>query len=234
MIAAYKVTKDTRHSRVLDDITLTLNSGEFSVLFGPSGSGKSTLCRTLALIDLPDKGIINLLGKEYVFPAANVNINPPYPQVGYVYQQLYLWPHLTNGQNIYLPLDTIESADEGYINYLVDFFDIKALMSRYPNECSVGQKQRIAIIRALALKPKYVFFDEITSALDRIQSKKIVDLIVDLRSQEIGVALVTHQLDLVANKADKFIFLFQGRIVEFGTRSILFEPDSNQLKDFMA
>ena len=104
MIKAKNLFKSIGNSAILKDINLELNKGEINVLFGPSGSGKTTLCRNLSLLDSPDKGEIEILDQKYSFPKATKFDKLPYPKISFVYQQLFLWPHLTNEQNILLAI----------------------------------------------------------------------------------------------------------------------------------
>lgn len=233
MIKATNLYKSFGHSEVLKDINLELNTGDINVLFGPSGSGKTTLCRNLCLLEHPDKGQIEILGNQYSFPSKR-NINSlPYPKVSFVYQQLFLWPHLTNGQNILLAFGKNAGNFNGQYLELVKTLQIEEVLGRYPNEISIGQKQRVAIARALILNPEFIFLDEITSALDIVQTKNIADLIIRLKKQQIGILLITHNLTLFKNIADKFIFMNNGVIVEIGTKDIFTKPQSNELKTFL-
>jgi len=174
MIRANNIYKQIGNATILKNISLEINKGEVSVLFGPSGSGKTSLCRNLALLDYPDKGEINILGNAYSFPANGKFKNLPYPKIGFVYQQLFLWPHLTNKQNILLALGKNAESRQEQFEELVELLEIKEIIERYPNEVSIGQKQRVAIARALILNPDFIFLDEITSALDIVQTKKII------------------------------------------------------------
>lgn len=235
MIIARNLYKSIGSLEILKGINLELNKGEINVLFGPSGSGKTTLCRNLSLLDSPNKGEVEILDQKYIFPQAKaIKFDKlPYPNISFVYQQLFLWPHLTNEQNILLALGKSGTSQNKEYKELVDFLEIKDVLKRYPNEASIGQKQRVAIARALILNPEFIFFDEITSALDIVQTKKIAELIQELKSKKIGILLITHNLELFKNIADNFIFLYNGKIEDKGTKTIFTNPTSVELIKFL-
>jgi ABC-type polar amino acid transport system ATPase subunit len=217
----------------LKDSSLELNKREVSVLFGPSGSGKTSLCRNLSLLDYPDKGEIEIFGNTYSFPTKGEFKKLPYPQIGFVYQQLFLWPHLTNKQNILLALGNNAESHQKQFEELLELLEIKDVVERYPNEVSIGQKQRVAIARALILNPNFIFLDEITSALDIVQTKQIISLIETLRNKNVGVLIVTHNLEMFRKVADKMIFLSKGEIIEKGD-DIFHNPHSQELINFLS
>lgn len=233
MIIAKNIYKQIGNTPILKNINLELNKGEVNVLFGPSGSGKTSLCRNLALLDYPDKGEIEILGNTYSFPTKEKIKNLPYPKIGFVYQQLFLWPHLTNKENILLALgNDIENRKEQF-EELIELLEIIEIIERYPNEASIGQKQRVAIARALILNPDFIFLDEITSALDIVQTKKIITLIETLKNKRVGTLIITHNLEMFEQIADKMIFINRGEIVETGTNEILKSPKSTELQNFI-
>jgi len=232
MIKAKNIHKQIGNTAILKNVNLELNKGEVSILFGPSGSGKTSLCRNLSLLDYPDKGEIEIFQSTYTFPAKGIFKNLPYPKIGFVYQQLFLWPHLTNKQNILLALGKNAENRKEQFDELVELMEIKEVIERYPNEASIGQKQRVAIARALILNPDFIFFDEITSALDIVQTKKIIALIETLKHKGVGVLIVTHNLEMFKKVADNMIFLSKGEVIEMGNK-IIQNPKSNELKTFL-
>src|SRR3972149_7681243 len=124
MIRAENISKSYGKVLVLNKISLELKKSEISVLFGPSGCGKTTLCRNLALLDYPDEGEIKIFDTNYSFPTRKKYNHLPYPKVNFVYQQLFLWPHLTNKENILLAVKNPTNEDFERLNYYSDFFDI--------------------------------------------------------------------------------------------------------------
>ena len=233
MIKAKNIYKSIGQNQILQDISLELNKGEINILFGPSGSGKTTLCRSLSLLDNPDKGELEIFESHYTFPNNSKKQVLPYPKIGFVYQQLFLWPHLTNKQNILLALGNKATESLNQFKELNQLLEIENVIDRYPNEISIGQKQRVAIARALILNPSFVFLDEITSALDIVQTKQIGNILLDLKEKGIGVLMITHNIEYFKNIADNFIFLSNGKIQEQGTKSIFTNPKSIELNQFL-
>ena len=232
MIRAKNIYKSIGNIEILRDISLELRKGEATILFGPSGCGKTTLCRNLLLLDYPNRGEIEIFGSTYSFPTKRKIENFPYPKIGFVYQQLFLWPHLTNKENILFALDNkIENRKEQF-DELVELLEIKDVIERYPNEVSIGQKQRVAIARTLILNPDFIFLDEITSALDIVQTKRIIVLIENLKNKGVGILLVTHNLEMFKKVADNMIFLSGGVIVEKGN-DIFQNPKTKELIKFL-
>lgn len=207
MLKGIGISKSFGSKKILDGVNIEITPGEVTVVAGPSGCGKTTLLRCLSLLDNPDKGEIVVDDLTYSFPDGK-NKNPfPYPKITVVYQQLFLWPHLTNKQNITL---AVENSDyKGSLAYLTDYFDMKGFIDNYPNQSSLGQKQRIAIARALILEPDYILFDEITSSLDTEQIDNIIEIIRDLKKKEIGIFFITHNLNVAENIGDQTIHLKQ-------------------------
>lgn len=233
MITAYKIIKSYNGKHILNEISLELNRGEITVLFGPSGCGKTTLCRNLTLLECPDSGTINIDNISYTFPLNNnLNIKPS-PKVNLVFQQLFLWPHLTNEQNIKLAVNDFTKEKENSFIYLTELLKIDDILKQFPNESSVGQKQRVAIARVLILNPEFIFFDEITSALDIVQTNNIVDLLLKLKLDGIGILIVTHDIYFMEKIADNLLFMFDGKIVETGSKDILTKPKTKILGTFL-
>jgi ABC-type sugar transport system ATPase subunit len=154
MIIADKIVKSYSGKRILNEISLELKRGEISVLFGPSGCGKTTLCRNLTLLEYPDSGTVKIDNSIYKFPTKNRFSTMPYPRVNMVFQQLFLWPHLTNEENIKLSIDNFSKEKKEKFDYLTKLLEIRDITKQYPNESSLGQKQRVAIARVLILKEK--------------------------------------------------------------------------------
>lgn len=233
MITVNKIIKSYNGKRILDEVSLKLNKGKITVLFGPSGCGKTTLCRNLTLLESPHSGTINIDNILYTFPSNNNDNIKPYPKINFVFQQLFLWPHLTNEQNIKLALDDFTKEKENKFIYLTELLKINDILKQFPNESSLGQKQRVAIARVLILNPEFIFFDEITSALDIVQTNNIVDLLLQLKSDGIGILIVTHNIYFMEKIADNLLFMFDGKIVESGSKNIIKQPKTEVLKQFL-
>ncbi|EHO40661.1 ABC transporter related protein [Caldithrix abyssi DSM 13497] len=205
MLKGINISKSFGKKKVLDNINIEINQGKAAIILGPSGCGKTTLLRSLSLLDYPDSGKLIIDDLEYTFPSRNNNIKLPYPRVTVVYQQLFLWPHLTNKENIIL---AVKGKDyHADFERLVEFLDMHDFINNYPNQSSLGQKQRIAIARALILRPKYILFDEITSSLDIVQIENIIEIINNLKKDNIGIFLITHNMDVANKVGDKKIYL---------------------------
>jgi ABC-type polar amino acid transport system ATPase subunit len=237
VIKAKNINKSYGNFQVLRDINIELNPGEVTILFGPSGCGKTTLVRNLSLLDLPDSGELKIFDREYKFPLkTNRKLILPFPKLTMVFQQLFLWPHLKNKENILLALDKNQDDYEKsieYYDYLIEGMEMKDYIDKFPNESSLGQKQRVAIARALILNPDFIFFDEITASLDIIQINHILKLIMHLRNSTMGFLFITHDIDIAKKIGDKLIFMQNGEIIEVGHKDILTQPKTKELINFL-
>ena len=235
MLAAYDISKSQGGRPILSGVDAAVGPGGLTAIVGPSGGGKSTLLRALALTDPPDAGRIEVDGRAYSFPAPG-EIAPPWPLVTVVFQQFFLWPHLTLRGNIELPLRCAgkpEAEIAETVAALARTFAMDGFLDRHPNQVSGGQQQRAALARALALRPRYLLLDEITSALDLEQSRALFGHLRALRGEGIGVVLVTHFLGFVREEADAVLFLDGGTVAEAGGRKILSAPKTERLGRFL-
>lgn len=234
MLKATGITKSFGAAHVLRGVDFALKPGEITCVVGPSGTGKTTLLRALALIDAPDAGAIEIDGQAYEFPAAGPLKTQPWPSVTAVFQSLFLWPHMTLRDNIMLPARNVNSEAARDIEGLIQLFEMEHFIDKYPNEASVGQRQRIAVARALILNPRYILMDEITSALDVEQTARILTKLTHLREREIGVMIITHALGFARKAADQIIFMDRGKVAESGGPEILRTPQTARLKEFLS
>lgn len=234
MLVGRGIEKRYGAKRVLRGVDVSVAPGQIAALIGPSGSGKSTLLRALALLDPPDKGGVTVDAQDYSFPRKN-GFTPPWPALTIVFQQLFLWPHLTIRQNISLPRGNGRAKDaDPAVRELYDLMEIEEFADRYPNQVSLGQRQRAAIARALALEPKYLLLDEITSALDVEHVSKLLSHIKTLRERGTGILLITHLIGFAKRAADQIIFMENGAVVEAGSAEILSAPESKRLSKFLS
>lgn len=222
---------------ILKGVSLTLDPGKITCLIGPSGSGKTTLLKCLSMIEPASSGTIALDEQAYVFPLpqGQAEVAPsPWPRLTVVFQSLFLWPHLTLRENILLPARNVNPAADKDIEGLINVFEMAEFIDRFPNEASGGQKQRVALARALILNPRYILLDEITSALDVEQTARILTKLAHLKERGIGIFLITHHLAFARKAADQVVFMDEGVIIEAGPPSILGNPSSPRLKNFMS
>src|SRR3989344_6996620 len=232
MLAARNLIKKYHGKEVLKDIDIRVEPGKITSLIGPSGSGKTTLLRVLSMLELPDAGTITFNEDEYTFPMSAENIIPPWPRISVVFQQLFLWTHLTLRQNILLPLGVIKKSK--HLDELIDFFQMKEFIDRYPNQASLGQRQRVALVRALVLNPEYLLLDEITSALDVEQVSAVLNYLQELKTKNVGILLVTHLLGFAKRASDQVVFLDGGNALESGSSKILEKPEHARVKKFIS
>ncbi len=234
MLTGSNINKSYQDKRVLFDVNANVAPGQITALIGPSGSGKSSLLRALALLDPPDKGTITVDDKGYVFPRKNGHgLLPPWPRLTIVFQQLFLWPHLTLRQNISLPLGH-DSAKNAKLEELTELLGLSEFIDRYPDQVSIGQRQRAAIGRALALEPKYLLLDEVTSALDVEHVSKLLSHLKTLRDTGVGILLITHLIGFAKRSADQILFMEEGRILEAGGPELLISPKSKRMTEFLS
>jgi general L-amino acid transport system ATP-binding protein len=222
---------------VLRDIDLQVQQGERIVICGPSGSGKSTLIRCVNRLEEHQQGRLVVDGTEL---ADDVKaIERVRKQVGMVFQQFNLFPHLTVLENLTLSPTWVgkmpkKDAEEKAMQQLKRV-RIAEQANKYPLQLSGGQQQRVAIARALCLTPKIMLFDEPTSALDPEMIKEVLDVMVELANQGITMLCVTHEMGFAKAVANRVIFMDQGQIVEENNPHDFFDhPKSERTKDFLS
>jgi len=230
MLSGKNLTKKYQGQEILKGVDIVVERGKITSLIGPSGAGKTTLLRVLSMLDLPDTGKITLDNENYVFPQdKEIKV---WPKISVVFQQLFLWPHLTLRQNILLPLRN--NVDKKYIDELIDVLQMKDFIDRYPNEVSIGQRQRAAIARAIALKPEYLLLDEITSSLDVEQIDLVLKFLLRLKERGVGILIITHLLNFAKNASDQIVFLDSGIVLERGGKEILENPKHERVQKFLS
>lgn len=233
MLQVTNITKKFGNLKALDGVSLIIEPGTITSIIGPSGSGKTTLLKTIGMLELAESGTISIDDVLYEFPITSINGREPWPKLTIVFQQLFIWPHLTLKQNILLPIgDQISNEQQKQFDDLINLFQMSQFVNRYPNEVSLGQRQRSAIVRALMLNPKYLLLDEITSSLDVEQIGVILSHLDDIKKRGVGIILVTHLLNFAKNVSDQVIFLEHGKIVVSGDKTILDNSTNERLKQF--
>jgi polar amino acid transport system ATP-binding protein len=222
--------------QALDSLSLAFEHTHSLVLIGPSGGGKTTLLRTLAGLEIPDSGSVELNGEAIEFQeSALLHYRRT---VGVVFQAFNLFPHLTALENIVLPLQKVHNHTPAQARdialQLLRRFLLDAHADKKPAALSGGQRQRVAIARAIAVKPCVVLFDEPTSALDPEMTAEVLDAIEQLREEGTDLILVTHEMGFARLAADRVAFLSQGRVLEFGeTKAVFDAPKTQECQRFL-
>jgi len=244
LVAIDHVVKRYGSVTVLDDVSLAVDAGQVAVIIGPSGSGKSTLLRCLARLEKIQKGRILIDGtivlagdEEAGRPDAPASAHSAY-DVGMVFQSFNLFPHLTVLENITLAPRRVRGmtradADELGIS-LLRSVGLEDKRDSHPARLSGGQQQRAAIARALAMKPRIMLFDEVTSALDPELVGEVLKTMRGLAEQGMTMLVVTHEMGFARDVADDVVFMDRGSIVERAPPSVIFsEPCEARTRLFL-
>ena len=221
---------------VLHDVNLTVPEHTATVLIGASGSGKSTLLRCINLLEPIDDGLILLDGQEISDPA--INVDEIRRKLGIVFQSFNLFPHMTIRENITLAPIKVQGKSRDEANELADGllkrFDLMEKADEYPDRLSGGQQQRAAIIRSIAVNPRLLLLDEVTSALDPVLVNEVLSIVRDLKSDGMTMVLATHEMGFATQVADQVCFLESGLILERGTpEQVLKAPSHQKTKEFL-
>ena len=236
-LSLVNVHKNFGDIEVIRGIDLNVERGQLVCLIGSSGSGKSTLLRCINLLESIDEGSIILDGNDISHPM--VDAQPIRQRIGLVFQSFNLFPHMNAFENVVLAprLNKIGTRAEmkPKIEALFKRFDLAERMDHYPDQLSGGQQQRVAIVRAMAMEPDIMLFDEVTSALDPELVSEVLGVLRQLKSEGMTVILATHEMDFAREVADKVCFLEKGLIVEEGTAEQIFSsPKNKRTKEFLS
>ena len=221
---------------VLNNLSLQVPEHTATVLIGASGSGKSTLLRCINLLETIDDGQIFLDSQEITDPA--IKVDEVRRKLGMVFQSFNLFPHKTVLENITLAPIKVQnkSADEAreIATKLLSRFDLADKSDQYPDRLSGGQQQRVAIIRSLAINPRLLLLDEITSALDPVLVNEVLSIVRDLKQDGMTMVLATHEMGFATQVADEVCFLESGNILERGSADQVLKNPTNQItQDFL-
>ncbi len=224
-------------THALDDVSIEVEPGEVLVIIGPSGSGKSTLLRGINHLESVNSGEIIVDG--IALTHKSTDINAVRAEVGMVFQQFNLFPHLTALQNITLAQRIVrkraEAEAEQRARSLLEQVGIPEKADSYPGQLSGGQQQRVAIARALAMDPKIMLFDEPTSALDPEMIKEVLDVMLDLAKTGMTMVCVTHEMGFAKAAARRIVFMAEGKIVEEADPETFFTaPKHERTKQFLS
>jgi polar amino acid transport system ATP-binding protein len=218
-----RLSKSFGKHQVLRGVDLTVAEHEVVALIGASGSGKSTLLRCVNLLEPVDGGRILLQGVDITRPR---DVNDVRRRIGIVFQAYNLFPHMTVLRNVTLaPRDVLKVSKaeaEARALLLLDRFGLADKREEYPDRLSGGQQQRVAIVRALAMQPELMLFDEVTSALDPELVAEVLQVIRELADAGMTMVLATHEMSFARDIADRVCFLDEGRIVEEGPPEEIF------------
>ena len=222
----------------LKGIDIEVITGEIIVILGPSGSGKSTFIRTLNRLQPHSDGKIIIDDITIDEDTSVSDLKSIRSEIGFVFQQFNLFPHLTIMENITLAPMKVngvkkKEAEEKAIE-LLERVGIPEQAYKYPSELSGGQQQRVAIARALAMDPKIMLFDEPTSALDPEMIKEVLDVMIDLAREDVTMIVVTHEMGFAKEVADRVILFDEGMLIEENTPDVFFDnPEHERTKLFL-
>ncbi len=236
LISIKKISKFFGDFQALNNVSLNVPLGEIIVVCGPSGSGKSTLIRCINQIEKHDTGSIKIDGVE--INQSKESLNTIRKNVGMVFQQFNLFPHLTVLENLMLgPIRArgmLQKDAENLARKFLKRVRIPEQSDKYPRHLSGGQQQRVAIARALCMEPAILLFDEPTSALDPEMINEVLDVIIELSKTGISMIVVTHEMGFAKKVANKMIFMDHGKIVETGNPNQFFKtPKNKRTKEFL-
>jgi len=212
------------------DMDLDVAEGEVLVIVGPSGSGKSTVLRCINLLEIPTTGTVTVDGFELTDTATD--LDHVRAEVGMVFQQFNLFPHLTIIQNIALAQRKVRGRSKSEATEMamrqLTRVGIPEKADAYPRQLSGGQQQRVAIARSLAMEPRVMLFDEPTSALDPEMVKEVLDVMLELAGEGMTMVVVTHEMGFARAAADRLLFIDEGEVVEIGPPEEVFSNPSHE------
>lgn len=222
---------------VLKGVDLKVNNGEVVAVIGRSGSGKSTMLRCINGLEPFNSGSIEVVGHR--LDGTNKRLRDLRKEVGMVFQSYNLFPHLTVAENIMLAPRVVKNVpraeQDSLVQEVLTKVGLRDKAASYPDELSGGQQQRAAIARSLAMKPKVMLFDEVTSALDPELTGEVLKTIAELASSGMTMILVTHEMGFARRVASHTVFMHEGRAWEAGPSEEIFtNPQTAELKAFIA
>jgi len=236
LVEVRQVVKRFGTNTVLDRIDLTVDEHQVVCLIGASGSGKSTLLRCINGLEAVQAGTVTVDGRRVI--QDDIKLNRLRRDVGIVFQAFNLFPHMTVLDNITLAprkvLHLGKDESDARAQALLDRIGLAEKAAEYPDRLSGGQQQRVAIIRALAMQPKLMLFDEITSALDPELVNEVLEMMRELAEQGMTMVVATHEMGFARDVASKVCYLHQGQIIEEGPPEKIFtNPDHVRTSEFL-
>ena len=238
MLRVSDVWKSFGQESVLRGISVDVTEHEVVVLIGASGSGKSTLLRCINGLETVDAGSI-ILDNDLDVTAFRTDLDAVRRRVGIVFQSYNLFPHMTVlknitlGQRKVLGRSSAEAQERG--RQLLARFGLEDKADEYPDRLSGGQQQRVAIVRAVAMSPEMLLFDEITSALDPLLVGEVLEAVRELKEEGLTIVMATHEMGFARDVADRVCFLDAGVVLEQGPpQEVLRDPTERRTRDFLA
>ncbi|MEA3359318.1 MAG: amino acid ABC transporter ATP-binding protein [Thermodesulfobacteriota bacterium] len=237
MITFSNVNKWFGDLHVLRDINLSVGAGEVMVVCGPSGSGKSTLIRCINRLEPIQKGDLIVDGMNV--HERKTNMTQLRAEIGFIFQQFNLYPHMTTLGNITLAPMKVRKMKKDEADKLgrevLERVGLHDKIDSYPAQLSGGQQQRVAIARGLCMRPKIMLFDEPTSALDPEMINEVLDVMVNLAKEGMTMIVVTHEMGFAREVAKRILFMDEGQIVEIAPPEEFFtKPKSERTKLFLS
>jgi ABC-type polar amino acid transport system ATPase subunit len=247
LLQATNVHKRFQKLEVLKGIDLEVHQGEVVALIGASGSGKTTFLRCINLLEDYQEGEIQLDGEPLGYRRladgrrrrlSERAVSAQRARIGMVFQQFNLFPHLTAEQNVMLGLTKVQGRSKAEARDVarrwLDRVGLAERRGHYPYQLSGGQQQRVAIARAVAMEPRLILFDEVTSALDPELVAEVLSVMQDLAASGMTMIVVSHELLFVRQVAHRVVFMDGGRVVQQGPPEQVFRnPDSERLRSFL-
>jgi polar amino acid transport system ATP-binding protein len=223
--------------QVLKGIDLAVENGDVVAIIGRSGSGKSTMLRCINGLEAFQEGSIEVAGHKV--DTSSAHLRELRKEVGMVFQSYNLFPHLNVAENITLAPRVVKRIprEEGdaLVREVLSRVGLEEKAGAYPDELSGGQQQRVAIARSLAMKPKVMLFDEVTSALDPELTGEVLKTIAELAEAGMTMVLVTHEMGFARRVATRTVFMHEGRVWEEGSSEEIFSnPRTPELRSFIA
>ena len=229
--------------KALDGVTVDINKGDVMVVIGPSGSGKSTFLRSLNLLEQPTSGSIIFEGvditKKKDDNGKKLDIDLHRQKMGMVFQHFNLFPHMTILQNMCIAPVQVkgkpQAEAEAKAMELLARVGLADRADAYPIQLYGGQKQRVAIVRALAMEPDVMLFDEPTSALDPEMVGEVLDVMKELAKEGMTMVVVTHEMGFAREVGNRVLFMADGLLLEEGSPDQIFNhPQNPRLQDFLS
>ncbi|GKQ43107.1 arginine ABC transporter ATP-binding protein ArtP [Companilactobacillus sp. RD055328] len=240
MITLTNLNKSYGEKKILDNISLTFNDHQTTVILGPSGSGKSTLLKSLDLLVKPESGTITIddVTLDYSKPITKEDSVNLRHKTSMVFQNWNLFPNLTVLDNITIaPIENLKVSKAEAKNRALDLLEkvnLSDYKDYYPSQLSGGQQQRISICRALAMQPSFILLDEPTSALDPELENQVLGQLQNLKELQQSMILVTHNMEFAKLAADKIIFIEDGKILFDGRTEDFFNKPTPRIKKFLS